>query len=78
MQPDTLAIIREHRSRIMVSDPNMLGELMDYYDIRKVTQEYRFSEELFETHKWRIIDVTRRAIEEISLDIIDHLNSYND
>ncbi len=77
MQPDTLAIVREHRSRILVNSADQLGELMDYYDIRKVTKEYRFSEELFNTFKWKVIDVTRRAIEEISLDIISYLDSGN-
>lgn len=75
MQPDTLAVIRENRSRVMVGDSGHIGELLDYYDIRKVTREYRFSEKLFLDHKWRVVDVTRRAIEEISLDIIEFLNS---
>lgn len=74
MQPDTLASIRENRSRIIAGNSQQMGEFMDYFDVRKVAQEYRFSEQLFEAHKWRVIDVTRRAIEEISLEIIEAID----
>ncbi|MCP4583112.1 MAG: kinase/pyrophosphorylase [candidate division Zixibacteria bacterium] len=73
MQPDTLASIRESRSKILVGGSEQLGELMDYYDIRKVTQEFRFSTQLFEAHKWQVVDVTRRAIEEISIEIMEYI-----
>ena len=71
MQPNTLATIRESRTRLMTGDKSESARLMDYYDIRKVTQEYRYSEQLFIKHNWRVIDVTRWAIEEISGEILD-------
>jgi len=74
MQPDTLATVRETRSKILFGGTEQMGELMDYYDIRKVTQELRSSKDLFETHKWRVVDVTRRAIEEISVDIMEYVD----
>lgn len=69
MQPDTLASIRENRSQTMVGTGEAGDQMMDYYELRQVVQEYRYSVEMFESHNWRVIDVTRRAIEEISSEI---------
>jgi regulator of PEP synthase PpsR (kinase-PPPase family) len=71
MRPDTLATIRENRACLMFGDTGERAKLMDYYDIRMVTQEYRYSKEFFRKHNWRVIDVTRRAIEEISREILE-------
>jgi len=78
MQPDTLASIRENRAKIIAGSPISGSELTDYYDVRKVAREYRYSAELFEKQKWRVIDVTRRAIEDISMEIVESFrNSKN-
>ncbi len=73
MQPDTLASIRENRSHSMVGDYKSGDQMLDYYEIRRVVQEYRYSVEMFETHGWPVIDVTKRAIEEISSEIYRHV-----
>lgn len=69
MQPDVLAHIRQNRPDIVGSESSD-GELSEYYDRRLVAQEYRFSAQLYESQGWRVVDVTRRAIEEISVEIM--------
>jgi regulator of PEP synthase PpsR (kinase-PPPase family) len=70
MQADVLAHVREERSRFL-ADPNTLhAEIEGYYDVRGVRDELRFCRQLFNKQHWPAIDVTRRAIEEISLEIL--------
>ena len=70
MQPEVLAHIRQNRSDIVESEQAGGPELFEYYDVRAVAREYRFSAQLFESQNWLTIDVTRRAIEEISIEIM--------
>jgi regulator of PEP synthase PpsR (kinase-PPPase family) len=44
--------------------------MSDYYDLRTIREELRYCAHLFERWDWQMIDVTRRAIEEVSLEII--------
>ncbi len=73
MQPDTLATIRESRSTLLTRAGHN-SYLSSYYDIRKVAEEYRFSRQFFEENGWTTADVTRRAIEEIAVELLDVIN----
>ncbi|UCC43949.1 MAG: pyruvate, phosphate dikinase/phosphoenolpyruvate synthase regulator [Candidatus Zixiibacteriota bacterium] len=73
MQPETLAHVREERSGYLTQSPDMQAQLQEYYDIREVGREFRYCRDLYKTRQWCTIDVTRRAIEEISLEILRHL-----
>jgi regulator of PEP synthase PpsR (kinase-PPPase family) len=68
MGPETLAEIREERS----SYTNGAGKglLKDYYDIGQVTMEFRFCRDLFHARDWPVVNVTHRAIEEVSKEIL--------
>ncbi len=74
MRPEVLAYVREERSLLMTGSARSQQEIQEYYDIREITKEFRFCRDLFEVKKWATVDVTRRAIEEVSLEIIDHLS----
>jgi len=75
MRPDILAHVREERSLLMTGSLRSQQELQEYYDIREITKEFRFCRDLFEVREWTTVDVTRRAIEEVSLEIIEQLKS---
>lgn len=74
MQPEVLAHVREERSELLAGSSKAHVELQDYHDIREVVQEFRFCRDLFEVRKLQTIDVTRRAIEEVSLEIIEKIH----
>ena len=73
MQPEVLAKVREERSMIIAEREHHHNQLDSYYDIREVAQEFRFSRDMFEVRGWETVDVTRRAIEEVSLEILKKL-----
>jgi hypothetical protein len=70
MHPDVLAEAREERSIFMSRDTNQQDQVSRYFDLAEVRKEYRYCRELFEKKEWDTVDVTRRAIEEISLEIL--------
>jgi [pyruvate, water dikinase]-phosphate phosphotransferase / [pyruvate, water dikinase] kinase len=74
MQPEVLAHVREERSQLLATGIKSQAELQQYHDIREIGQEFRFCRELFTVRKWQTIDVTRRAIEEVSLEILEKLH----
>ena len=78
MQPETLAKVREERSMIIAEREHHHNQLDSYYDIREVAKEFRFSRDLFEVRGWETVDVTRRAIEEVSLEILEKLGKGED
>ena len=66
ISPERLKQIRSSRLEVMNS-----GEFnKDYIDIRGINQEATELKKLFVKTKWPIIDVTGKAIEETSADII--------
>lgn len=75
MDPKQLAHLREERSGIL--DRTRKGHLKDYYDARAVAQEYRFCRDLFAAREWQTVDVSHRAIEEVSKEILHHLGIPN-
>jgi len=80
MHPEILAHAREERSAFLTrttSDDEHNQQIHRYYDLAEVRKEYRYCRELFEKKGWETIDVTRRAIEEISLEILQKRGLHN-
>ena len=78
MQPEALAQAREERAFFLARTASPLpfiDDLQRYYDLQEIRSEHRFCRDFFERAGWPTIDVTRRAIEEISLEILDRLNA---
>jgi len=73
MLPDILAHVREERSHFLTVAVMPGTELQEYCDLRDIRSELSFCRELYDRKRWRTIDVTRRAIEEISLEILEKL-----
>jgi regulator of PEP synthase PpsR (kinase-PPPase family) len=73
MNPDALAASREERAELLGGDISGMQKMQDYLDLEKVREEIRFCRQLYQRQKWQTIDVTRRAIEEISREIIAKL-----
>jgi regulator of PEP synthase PpsR (kinase-PPPase family) len=73
MHPEVLAEAREERSQFLARTDTDQDEVRKYYDLDEIRREYRFCRELFEKKGWPMIDVTRRAIEEISMEILEQL-----
>lgn len=72
MQPEVLARVREERSQHLAKTA-MYNHMQEYFDIRRVREELRFCRLLYSKSNWRTIDVTHRAIEEVSREIIEEL-----
>ncbi|UCD18321.1 MAG: pyruvate, phosphate dikinase/phosphoenolpyruvate synthase regulator [Candidatus Zixiibacteriota bacterium] len=73
MRPDVLAHVREERSQYLAPDSIYRADLQGYHDVRRIRQELRYCREFFNRMGWQAIDVTRRAIEEISHEILEKL-----
>jgi regulator of PEP synthase PpsR (kinase-PPPase family) len=73
MQPDSLLHAREERAHVLSADDFGQRKMHAYYDLREIRDEVRFSRLLYDEHGWPVIDVSRRAIEEISLEILRRL-----
>ena len=73
MQPEVLAHVREERSLILARTTASRLEIEKYSDLSEIYSELRFCRNLFRKKGWQTIDVTRRAIEEISLEILGKL-----
>jgi regulator of PEP synthase PpsR (kinase-PPPase family) len=73
MQPEVLAHVREERSLILARTTASRLEIEKYSDLSEIYLELRFCRNLFRQRGWHTIDVTRRAIEEISLEILGKL-----
>jgi hypothetical protein len=64
-----LVQIRRNRLRLLKE-----AEETDYVDLDTVTGEVNAARRLFTKHRWPVIDVTRRSIEEIAATIINYSN----
>lgn len=71
MRPDTLMQVREERLHHLAHTDRERKQMSNYYDLRTIREELRYCAHLFERWGWHTIDVTRRAIEEVSLEIIE-------
>jgi hypothetical protein len=70
MQADVLAKIREERSIYLTGAAQAQEGIQDYYDLRVIRQELAFCRRFFDEQEWQVVDVTRRAIEEVSLEVL--------
>ncbi len=77
MQPDVLVHVREERSQYLAQTASHRAELQGYHDLRHIREELRYCRDLFNRQGWQAIDVTRRAIEEISHEVLAKLD-HND
>ena len=67
--PDRIAEVRRHRA-MMLADRN----LGDYVDRDRISAEIAYSRKVCAKHKWPIIDVTRRSVEESAATILKLLH----
>jgi hypothetical protein len=70
MQPEVLVHVREERLLFMAKTTPQQMQLREYYDLTEIREDLKFCRNLFVRREWETIDVTRRAIEEISLEIL--------
>jgi regulator of PEP synthase PpsR (kinase-PPPase family) len=66
--PERLIQVRRNRLRSMNHDQET-----DYVDLAMVREEVLAARRLFAKHEWPIIDVTRRSIEEVAAEILQHI-----
>jgi hypothetical protein len=71
MKPEVLMLVREERRVYLETINHLARDLDDYTDLRAIRDEVRFSRMFFQELDIDVIDVTRRAIEEISKEIVD-------
>ncbi len=70
MQPEKLARVREARAPLLFSNNTSHEERERYYGVRQVKNELRFSQRLYRQQGWKAVDVTHRAIEEVSREVL--------
>lgn len=75
MQPEVLAHVREERLLFLARTTPQQTQLREYYDLTEIREDLKFCRQLFNRREWDTIDVTRRAIEEISLEILDRVHN---
>ena len=73
MRPEVLTHVREERSHYLTHAARSMVDVTQYFDIKEVRAEVRFCLALFNRHGWEVVDVTRRAIEEISRELLEKL-----
>ncbi|MCH4022560.1 MAG: kinase/pyrophosphorylase [Acetobacter sp.] len=76
IETDALVEIRRNRLGTMVRDGQRVATGLgspDYINPEKVREELLWARRLCSKHKWPVIDVTRRSIEETSAAILDKL-----
>ncbi|MEE8532743.1 MAG: pyruvate, water dikinase regulatory protein [Alphaproteobacteria bacterium] len=66
--PERLVEIRRNRLRTLNQE-----EETDYIDLEQVTEEVLTARRTYAKHRWPVIDVTRRSIEEIAAAILQHM-----
>ena len=69
--PERLAQIRKSR----VGGLNAEGHVDDYSDIDQIRAEVLKARRLYAKHKWPVIDVTRKSVEETAASILTKLSS---
>ena len=57
------------RSRLHAEDENKYHDHNDYLDLEAIEDEIRKARRLFSKHKWPVIDVTRKSVEETTAEI---------
>ena len=57
------------RSRLQADDNNKNYTGNDYLDLEQIEDEIKKARRLFSKHKWPVIDVTRKSVEETTAEI---------
>lgn len=70
MNAEVLATVRMERSTVLAGDRYGQEKIQQYFDLAEVKREVRFARRFIEELDIEEINVTRRAIEEISLEIM--------
>ena len=70
--PARLIQVRRNRMRLISRG----DEVTDYVDPEAVRNEVAFARKLFAKHRWPVIDVTRRSIEETAAAIMTYLSEH--
>lgn len=83
MRPEVLAQVREERTHLLGGDDEGVAMIDSYHDIEKIEEEIVHFKRLCHDQNWEMINVTRRAIEEISAEIRkeleeDYIEDYDD
>jgi len=65
---DARRLVQIRRNRLVAMNEQ---ELTDYADLDKIAEEVASARKLFNKHKWPMIDVTRRSVEETAAAIIN-------
>jgi regulator of PEP synthase PpsR (kinase-PPPase family) len=73
MRPDVLAQVREERAELLGGRESSKVYLSSYHDIEHIEEEIKYFKRLCYQKTWEVINVTRRAIEEISAEILRSL-----
>lgn len=73
MQPDVLLHVRQERSQYLAHHESPDAGLQKYLDLREIRAELKFCRNLLDKGNWQEIDVTRRAIEEISQELLENI-----
>ncbi len=70
MSDEELLHAREERVTILSSNSSPGSEFNEYLDFEKIRREIRFCRRFYNEYGWPVVNVTKRAIEEISEEII--------
>lgn len=73
ISPDRLQQIRKTRLQSLAHDKDT-----NYVDMEQLQKEVTESRKLFNQHKWPVIDVTKRSVEETAATIIQHIKKHQE
>jgi regulator of PEP synthase PpsR (kinase-PPPase family) len=74
MQPQELVRVRRERSDQLTAQDRTRRELQSYSDPQEVAKELSFCRKLCEEQRWAVVDVTKRAIEEIADEVLHKIH----
>jgi hypothetical protein len=78
MRPDELTRAREERAELLYGDDFGKPQMGAYHDVKEIRRELQFCRMLYDEQGWQTVDVTKRAIEEVSIEILKRLRVSDD
>ena len=73
ISPDRLQQIRKTRLQSLKQEQDT-----NYVEMERLQEEVAQSRKLFNKHKWPVIDVTKRSVEETAATILQHLKKHQE
>ena len=70
MNADTLTKVREDRLPFLTGKSEPGEAMADYTDSQRIREDVQYCQRLYRENGWQVVDVTRRAIEEIAHEIV--------